>query len=371
MENILTEVQSICIFLMGTLSIVLKFFLPRHLKYNGIFCTARKILTCGTVLVTIHFIIQYILHKNIEDVAMYRTLTNLIFGFPISYCFFLSIFYLHRRGDLRRWMWLTDPILALIAYTTAAMIYNIDASLLPKAILIMAALYAIELIFNVVMLIHSYMHILKLNRYSADDSYILLIKWTKWYTLIMIGIGLGFPIMTFNPNVLMRSIYGILAILAAFFYILSFIGYGFAQKVYSEKNLPEEVDINDILKETDANTNNLSSKKQKQMEEAIELFEKERFYLKSEITIKEMASLLGISVNMLRIWLRTSEYEKFNNWIIIYRIEYAKSLLVDAPEMTSEEIAEKCGFCDRQYFQKIFTKHVGISPFQWKQTNMQ
>ena len=74
---------------------------------------------------------------------------------------------------------------------------------------------------------------------------------------------------------------------------------------------------------------------------------------------------MDIPTNRLKVWLQGTEYEKFSNWITFLRIDKAKELMLQNPESNIEEIAEQCGFCDRPYFSRQFTKQEGISPSKW------
>ncbi|MBQ5765342.1 MAG: helix-turn-helix transcriptional regulator [Clostridia bacterium] len=55
-------------------------------------------------------------------------------------------------------------------------------------------------------------------------------------------------------------------------------------------------------------------------------------------------------------------------YILNKKIEMAKEILLDAPEKTTEEIAELVGFCSASYLCKVFKKMVGISPLEYKKS---
>ena len=38
--------------------------------------------------------------------------------------------------------------------------------------------------------------------------------------------------------------------------------------------------------------------------------------------------------------------------------------------MIGDELAEKCGFCDRQYLQRTFRQATGVMPKQWVKQEM-
>ena len=77
------------------------------------------------------------------------------------------------------------------------------------------------------------------------------------------------------------------------------------------------------------------------------------------------AESMDISVYLLKLWLAGTEYEKFNNWIQHLRIEKAKQILAENPNIPGSELAKRCGFCDRQYLQRTFMKIEGKTQTEW------
>lgn len=56
-------------------------------------------------------------------------------------------------------------------------------------------------------------------------------------------------------------------------------------------------------------------------------------------------------------------------YILNKKIDMAKEILLEAPEKTTQEIADLVGFCSASYFCKIFKKCTGISPLDYKRKN--
>ena len=361
-STMITEVQITCIVLMGLITLFLVFSLPRNTTAGKVLDSARKLLAGGTFLVMIHFIFQYTLHKAENDIEDIRTMANMLFGIPISYLVDMSYLYLLRKGKLQKLEWGYGPatfLFSLLLFILALL--GKDSHLtLPFANQIAAIVYATVLIYYCLLQLLEYFRIRHAIRTNQDHSQKALLKWTKYSMFTLIIIGLGFPFMTFNSNLLMRSFYGILSISSAFFYTLCFIGYSL--------NYTTKTNLSPICEEE-----NEAKKKKEQMDDrrmevmgsVADDFIKSEYYLQAGITIKDAAVHMGISCNMLKVWLHSTKYEKFNNWITHLRIEKSKELLLNSPYLNSEEIAEQCGFCDRQYFQQLFKKQEGISPYKW------
>lgn len=157
-----------------------------------------------------------------------RTLINLLFGTPISFCFNMSLLYLERRGKIKKWEWSIIPSIYLISlgiFGYTAFVYGESKVHQHNALVVMSSLYAITLIFANVLQFREYFIILKNIKYYGDYSQQPLIKWTQWCLFLMTFEGIGLPIMIFNTSWLLRSLYGIYSLSIAFFYIFSFIGY--------------------------------------------------------------------------------------------------------------------------------------------------
>ncbi|NJK85319.1 MAG: helix-turn-helix transcriptional regulator [Bacteroidales bacterium] len=56
----------------------------------------------------------------------------------------------------------------------------------------------------------------------------------------------------------------------------------------------------------------------------------------------------------------------FSKELTMQRVSAAKQLLIKFPDLSLSAISQRCGFSDEFYFNKIFSKHTGISPGQFK-----
>ncbi len=88
------------------------------------------------------------------------------------------------------------------------------------------------------------------------------------------------------------------------------------------------------------------------------------------ISVDNIASMLGIS----RSYLRNIFYEAHGvspqKYIINTRIARAKDLLAST-SYTISAIAEECGYTDVLQFSKIFKKHTGVSPSHFRKMQLQ
>ena len=363
MNLMISEVQITCIILMGLVTLFLAVVVSRYTVVGKTYNYARKILTAATSLVTIHFIVQYLLHKGeTSDLMVQRSLVNLGFGIPMSYLFNMSNYYILRKRKVGRLAWWLAPVLFVVSMGVMAVCAWRDCMSL--AVQLMAVFYAVTLAYYGGIQIVAYFVNLRCIRTREDVSLLPYLKWTRWSLFIMVFLSFGFPVMTFNPNLLMRSIYGLMALSSAFFYVLSFIGYGINGAVstnYAAQHGIRPVSRQYILKRTMAE----EEEKQESMMARVEKFVASGSYLRNGITQKEAAEEMGISVYRLKSWLNSTDFETFSRWLVYLRLVRAKEMLMECPEMGSDRVAECCGFCDRQYFQRSFRKWMGMTPSQW------
>ncbi len=85
------------------------------------------------------------------------------------------------------------------------------------------------------------------------------------------------------------------------------------------------------------------------------------------LSMKELADLLGISLNQLRRTIKTEE-GNYHQFINHYRVEEAKELLTDPQNahFTIEAIGEMAGFRSRATFFSAFKQHTEQTPQQYK-----
>lgn len=126
----------------------------------------------------------------------------------------------------------------------------------------------------------------------------------------------------------------------------------------------------------EAGPENAVSESAEQREKAFETIEpkldewvarkKYREYDKSR---EEIAEQLGTSKELLQLYFTTKIGEDFRTWRTRLRIEDAKRLLLEDKSTSTNLIAEITGFSDRSNFHRQFTKAVGCSPKEWRETD--
>jgi len=92
-------------------------------------------------------------------------------------------------------------------------------------------------------------------------------------------------------------------------------------------------------------------------------------YKDANITMPQIAKILGISAPYLSQLLNDNCHKSFSLFINEYRIEAAKSLLVQEKKMSMEVIAEQCGFNSQSTFYSTFKKIMTVTPAAFRKEN--
>ena len=107
----------------------------------------------------------------------------------------------------------------------------------------------------------------------------------------------------------------------------------------------------------------------KSSENISELWEKILDYIEKNYTkkiqAKDICSNLYISQRTLYNVSKANTGETFFEYLTRFRIEKAKHLLLTTP-LSIPEIADNIGLKDHYYFNKVFKKHTGVTPYKYK-----
>ena len=86
--------------------------------------------------------------------------------------------------------------------------------------------------------------------------------------------------------------------------------------------------------------------------------------------LKELSEILHTNRTYLSAYIKTTYKMTFREWITSLRLEYAKNILKEHPEINIQKLAESSGFLSRSNFIKLFTEKEGCTPAKWKKANL-
>lgn len=95
----------------------------------------------------------------------------------------------------------------------------------------------------------------------------------------------------------------------------------------------------------------------------------EKHYADAEISVEVLAKKCNLSVRYFYKLFKQYYRASPKTYVLMQKIESAKTML-SYGSLKIYEIAENCGFSNVYHFSKIFKKTVGLSPIEYRKTNI-
>ena len=209
----------------------------------------------------------------------------------------------------------------------------------------------------------------RMANYFSDDERARLL-WVKRSFYMSLFIGILALLYAFRPSVLTSLLFTVVMTCYYAAFAIRFINYAFTfQQI--EPAMEAEVSSSD---ERDPLSNCLppppniieSTINEQLVARLNELMDTRKLYVKSDLTIEELAVLVGESHRTVSTAINSITGLNFKSWVNVYRVEEAQRLIRDGylSGHTIDALAEAVGFANRVSFYRNFKKHTGQSPIQ-------
>lgn len=104
---------------------------------------------------------------------------------------------------------------------------------------------------------------------------------------------------------------------------------------------------------------------QELMERINSMMEQQRLYLNSDLNLAYLANELGLNRNYVSDCINSQTGGSFTQYVTNYRIEHAKNLLRNKPDMKISDVWMYCGFTNEASFFRTFKSVTGMTPKEW------
>ena len=94
-------------------------------------------------------------------------------------------------------------------------------------------------------------------------------------------------------------------------------------------------------------------------------FSTEKPYLNPNFQLMDLMKVLPMNRTYLSRFLRDEFGCTFYQFVNKYRIEEAKRLMTEHPELKMTDVAAQCGFSSQSMFSSTFARETGLSPREW------
>ena len=95
--------------------------------------------------------------------------------------------------------------------------------------------------------------------------------------------------------------------------------------------------------------------------------EKEKPYLNPDFQLQDLRQVLPMNRTYLSQLINTEYGCPFFQWVSGLRVEEAKRLMTEQPELKIKDIAQRCGFASPATFSRTFFRETGMTPKAWVQ----
>ena len=333
---------------------------------------SRQIMGIAMLLLSANYSVHFffgIRFKNADSAILMNMST-----YFLCYSLFSSalIMLLDRFYITKRRVW-THIILWIIFSTLSGVVLF----LLPSGIMQKFSLFALAawlVVFGVVLarrVIIAYRRAIRIFNETQADDIGAYIEWLSIFTYWAVIFGVGCGLLTFLPDK-----YVFIWILSSIpFYSYLFYSYQNYLLFYEQVENAFEQDIQseeELLTNSGIEPEMVSEEVPGSYTEFIEKVDnwiKTDGYVQQGLTIKELSKILYTNRTYLSAYIKTTYKMTFREWITSLRLEYAKNILKEHPEINIQKLAESSGFLSRSNFIKLFSEKEGCTPAKWKKAN--
>ena len=333
---------------------------------------SRQMMGIAMLLLSANYSVHFffgIRFKNADSAILMNMST-----YFLCYSLFSSalIMLLDRFYITKRRVW-THIILWIVFSTLSGVVLF----LLPSGIIQKISLFALAawlVVFGVVLarrVIIAYRRAIRIFNETQADDIGAYIEWLSIFTYWALIFGVGCGLLTFLPDK-----YVFIWILSSIpFYSYLFYSYQNYLLFYEQVENAFEQDIQseeELLTNSGIEPEMVSEEVPGSYTEFIEKvgnWIKTDGYVQQGLTIKELSKILYTNRTYLSAYIKTTYKMTFREWITSLRLEYAKNILKEHPEINIQKLAESSGFLSRSNFIKLFSEKEGCTPAKWKKAN--
>lgn len=206
------------------------------------------------------------------------------------------------------------------------------------------------------------------NNFASMEN--IDIKWLSDYIYANLMITISCLIVVFGNDVrtgLMHNIIFLVFFLYGFYRVL------FWKSPYPENHFKDGMNEKtvQITQENDTIINkSFTDRLPGYKAKLVQWMETEKPYLRKEFKLSDALEILPLNRSYLSRLFNEGYGESFYQFVMRYRIEESKRLLLSRPDLNITNIAELSGFSSLSVFGRAFTQKMNCSPIQWREKNL-
>lgn len=337
-------------------------------KIFGNYLLSRRMMGCALFLLAANYSVH--LFCTIRLWNLHATILMNMVTYFLCYWFFSAAMMTLLKPNYISQKRFTFHICLWLSFTAlAALVCFLPTPLTRNTATVLLAVWLVAYgIFLSVRLLLTYHKAVKMFEETRSDDIEAYIRWLSVFTYWAIGFGMSCSLLTFLPDE-----YIFIWILSSIpFYIYLYCSYQnyvlFYEKVQTallEEMVMAEKDVSEgehIGEET--------PNYHEEMEQRIREWKKNGGYCASGVTLNELAVLFCTNRTYLSEHIHRVYDMTFRDWMMSLRIEHAKQLMLQKPDMKIKDISDQTGFLSLSHFSRAFHEMEGCTPKQWRKHNL-
>lgn len=372
------EMQFTAMVLTLMMALILTTMLPAKVKDDRVANRSRWWMAGALLLLTVQFMLQYVLGLRQEGVVQ-AVMLNLICFVPTSMLMSMSVLNLQQQGHTAHRDWAVGGVATLcisgsgtvLSLLLQSSVLHIDTgSLLRIEVAASIGYAAMQLYYG--LRIGSQLRRMEhaLADYYAQEQPALL-RWMKVSIAGLLAMALTVPAVIFVSGWPL-AVYGVFFIVAIVYLWFSLVRYIISEEGHRMKVAAGSVDA---MRSAVANSvqsplgGELSATPgtdaADQVSTKVAQWVEQKGFMRHELTKPQAAEAMQLSEQQLSEWMKAAGYKSFRQWTNHLRIDEAARQLRAHPDFNIGSIADLCGI-NRSHFHRLFREHTGTTPGEFQ-----
>ena len=330
--------------------------------YNSNYLLSRRIMGSALLVLAVNYTIHFVWNIRMTNLTA-TILLNMATYFLAYWLFASAMTALLDRASLNRTRFRTHLLLWLAYSLLAVGVGFLRDPARSCARALMAGCLVAYGLYLSYQILSRYKRATRLFANTRSDDIGAYIRWMSVFTWWAIIFGIGCGLLTFLPD---RFVFiWLLSAVPFFIYLYCcyqnylFFHEDVERAIDEEKDVDEPVPVPEETAGARTVHTDISSR--------IGVWVANEGDRTPGITLNQLSLQLCTNRTYLSEHINRVYGMTFRDWIIGMRIEYAKNLMTQNPQMKIQEVAESAGFLSLSHFSRTFSEREGCSPARWRQ----
>lgn len=340
---------------------------------SAVYNHSRWMLVVATLLLAVHFLIQYIWHLREQSVTLCWTV-NLTFYVVSTPLYNMAELNLLRAGHHMKTRYWRNALFMVLCYVILAIGYFthtlVDDDKPWQTVTFLVALIYFFKVIELSCVLNKEMKVAYTRLTDRELAHRhQALRYTARVMRWIILLSLASPWVGMSPSLLLNAIYGMTIFVLLIWFQIKFLQYG--------ENMTECIEVNDKILEATMTEKappsnpfeaegTKADERDEEVQRRIEQWVNDRCFTNPKITIGEALQEMGITATALNYYLEQhTPVDNYRRWLPYLRIEEAKRIMTEHPDYSLEAIAADCGYANSSNFSRAFKTQEGMTPGQW------